>query len=652
MLSSLGRAARIRFAMGLAGALSLVVPLMVVSAGDRSVAVADTPAWTRVATVSGRTPATQPVTVSLWLAVRDEAGLANLARSVSTPGSASYGHYISADDFHQRFSPSAAAVDAIAMHLRLHHLAVTEIPDNRLYVTATGRAADVESAFAVHLMQYRLGSEERRAPQESATLPARLASLTVGVTGLSSGDQLARPDHVDGHAGFPAALNVGHPCSNFWGEVTANAQPPAFGHHLPYAVCGYAGSALRTAYGVDHAVAQGNDGSGQTVAIVDAYASPTMAADLTTYSGRHGLAALAGQQYSELLPRSFFPPALHGCQTPDDWSVEEALDVETVHTMAPGSRILYAAGRDCSDQSLLAAENSVIDKHLASIISNSWGGVGDIDQLPVSLQQAYTHTFLQAAAEGIGVFFSSGDAGDELVATGIRTVDFPASDPWITAVGGTSLGIDRQGQRLFETGWSTSRSDLLNGSWSPSAPGAWIYGAGGGTSTVFPQPPYQKGVVPGSIARFGAVAKPGRAVPDIAMDADPSTGFTLGQTVQFPDNSVRYAEGRIGGTSLACPMMAAMEALADQSSGKPHGFANPAIYRLVGTPALHDISAPPSPLAVVRADYVNAIDPTKGVVYSLRALGTPTSIWARPGYDDVTGVGTPQGATYITMLGR
>ncbi|HEY6378932.1 MAG TPA: S8 family serine peptidase, partial [Candidatus Dormibacteraeota bacterium] len=240
--------------------------------------------------------------------------------------------------------------------------------------------------------------------------------------------------------------------------------------------------------------------------------------------------------------------------------------------------VVYVGGQDCTDQSLIAAENKVIDRHLANIVSNSWGSVGDINQLPADLQHAYTHTFIQAVVEGIGVYFSSGDSGDEIVNTGgFRTVDFPASDPWVTAVGGTSLAVGKNNNYLFETGWSTGRSVLVNGVWTPAPPGSYLYGAGGGTSEVFAQPVYQKGTVPASISKFFGPGTgiggdtPGRAVPDVAMDADPNTGFTFGQTVAFPDGTVKYAESRIGGTSLASPLFAGMMALADMVFGAPHG---------------------------------------------------------------------------------
>jgi subtilase family serine protease len=115
---------------------------------------------------------------------------------------------------------------------------------------------------------------------------------------------------------------------------------------------------------------------------------------------------------------------------------------------------------------------------------------------------------------------------------------------------------------------------------------------------------------------------------------------------------VKYSEYRIGGTSLASPVMAGIEALADQAWGRPHGFANYQIYRLAGTPSFHDIVSPNQTKYVVRRDFANTVDASDGLVTSLRALNQTESLVVQRGYDDVTGVGTPNGMNYILRLGR
>ena len=155
-------------------------------------------------------------------------------------------------------------------------------------------------------------------------------------------------------------------------------------------------------------------------------------------------------------------------------------------------------------------------------------------------------TFIQGALEGMSFLFSSGDSGDETLGTTTRTAtpDWPASSPWVTAVGGTSLAVGQSNNYLFETAWGTKRN-LLNCtgrlSTDPNKPDAWcatetyLYGSGGGTSRLFAQPSYQQGIVPAAIAnRWGPAS---RAVPDVSADGDLNTGFLVGQTQQFSDGT-------------------------------------------------------------------------------------------------------------------
>jgi subtilase family serine protease len=269
--------------------------------------------------------------------------------------------------------------------------------------------------------------------------------------------------------------------------------------------------------------------------------------------------------------------------------------------------------------------------------------------VPADTLQAYTATFVQAALEGIGVFFSSGDDGDDSGDTedGSAVVDFPSSHPLVTSVGGTSLAVTKSNGYGFETGWATGTSGLSadGTAWDPPFPGSWLYGAGGGVSSLFAEPSYQFGTVPNGLA------KGHRAVPDIAMDGDPQTGMLVGETQTFPDGSVKYGEYRIGGTSLSSPLYAGVEALADQAAGHPHGFANPAIYRQNGS-VLHDVKGKSPVPALVRVNYNNSVDDSDGITPLLRSLDDEAqSIHLAPGWDTITGVGTPNGPGYVLGLG-
>ena len=262
----------------------------------------------------------------------------------------------------------------------------------------------------------------------------------------------------------------------------------------------------------------------------------------------------------------------------------------------------------------------VVDNHLAQIVSNSYGFNGE--NLPFGFINPLNDTFIQAVAEGIGVYFSSGDFGDETQVLGFASTDWPAASPWVTAVGGTSLGVSAANTRAIETGWGESNYDC-----DPTTRVCtftnWRLGAGGGVSCLFSRPSYQDGVVTitaGPTTQCEGFA--GRAVPDVAALANIQTGFLVGQTQTFPDcpggAPSCYDEYRVGGTSVSCPIIAGIMALSDQKKGgAPRGFANPFFYGLPST-AFTDITSVKT--AVARRNFNNSVDATDGTADKLRTF--------------------------------
>jgi subtilase family serine protease len=241
----------------------------------------------------------------------------------------------------------------------------------------------------------------------------------------------------------------------------------------------------------------------------------------------------------------------------------------------------------------------------------------------------------------------------------------------VTAVGGTSLEVGATGNRAGEVGWSTGKSILCadvtvkncGSSTTIVTPLGFNAGGGVGTSYTYLQPSYQAGVVPAALALrnenlFGP--QPLRVVPDISMDADAQTGFLIGLTQTFPNGSTHYGQFKEGGTSLASPLLAGVIADADQAAGASLGFLNPTLYSVeVAHPgAFNDILPPahPNASAVIRVDYANTQNAADGYNVSLRVLdyeGLETycddtgncasrdvSVWAAPGYDGLTGLGS------------
>ncbi|MFJ4929911.1 protease pro-enzyme activation domain-containing protein [Streptomyces sp. NPDC088736] len=615
----------------LAGALALGIPAAHAATGPSRHTLAGTkPAWATAKADKGAASDSSQVSARVYFAGRDAAGLAAYAKAVADPASASYGKYLTAAQTQARFGATKAQVTAVTSWLKSAGLKVTGTTQH--YVSVTGDVAAAEKAFGTQLHNYTKGSRTYRAPAGSASVPAALNGAVLTVTGLDNAphkathnDTLPPPDAVFRNAG---------PFSSYYGSKTASTLPSAYGKKIPYAVQGYTGRQLRAAYGAGK-----QTGKGVRVAITDAYASPTIAFDAASYAKKHGDAKYSTSQLRQVLPGTYTKTEECGAA---GWYGEETLDVEAVHAVAPGANITYVGAASCYDDDLLDSLSKIVDGHLADIVSNSWGDI-EANQTP-DLAAAYDQVFQFGAVEGIGFYFSSGDNGDEVANTGTKQVDTPANSAWVTAVGGTSLAVGKNDKYLFETGWGTEKASLAadGKSWT-GFPGAFTSGAGGGTSKTVAQPFYQKGVVPNALAKADGTT-PMRTVPDISAIADPNTGFRVGQTQTFPDGSQQYSEYRIGGTSLAAPVIAAVQALAQEArGGKAIGFANPSIYAKYGSKAYHDVTDNPtgSGLAVARVDFANSFDASEGLLTSVRSLGKDSSLSAVKGYDDVTGVGSP-----------
>jgi subtilase family serine protease len=644
--------------LGSAGAASPSVPL------DGSVLPS-----ARVAANSPAVPRSERIRFQVQLRLRDQAGADALALAVSTPGNAQYRKYLTPDQYRARFAPTPASVDKVSAWLAAQGLKVTAVPANRAFIEAEGSAAQVETAFQTSLVTVDSNGQQRRVNTAAPAVPATLIGSVDGVTGLS--DVQMKPTHVGGADEAPAnasaqaaeaaaaaagtnappspGFRVAPPCSAFWNEQQATDLPPYdnYPNPLPWAPCGYTPDQLRSGYGVAAVLASGIDGSGVTVAIVDAYASPTIVTDATTYAQRHDPThPFNRSQFSQKAYRPFYDGGPNKCNA-SGWYGEETLDVEAVHSMAPGANIYYVGVKSCNSVDFIPALNDLVDGHKADIVSNSYGNAGESTEAD---RNATVRIHTQAAIQGIGFYYSSGDSGDESnsgYGGPIPAADFPASSPLATAVGGTSLGVDASGNVVLERGWTTGVSgfDPATRTYTPGPRGDFLYGAGGGPSRVYAQPDYQKGVVPNNIAT--SIGQPKRrVVPDVGMVGDPNTGFLVGQTQTFPEG-VSYDEYRIGGTSLSSPLFAGIMALADQQAGAHHGFANPFLYSLAGSTALRDITPGPKS-AVARNNFNNSVDPTNGVSTSVRTIDADLqSLRTLNGYDTLTGLGAPNGASFV-----
>jgi subtilase family serine protease len=613
----------------------------------------------------GAVVGSQAVDFEILLALPDQAAVQREIQALSTPGSATFRKYLTPAQFQQTFSPSPAAVGAVESWIEGAGLTVKQIAPSRLYVEVAGTVAQAERLVGTSLHTFAYQGNDLTAPVGDYSIPTSLTGTVAGIVNLDDSG-MARPASSSTGApvtaeassakpdstlpGPPSGVHYGvQPCSQYYGQKTATTLPEAYGKHWPYTICGYNADQYEKAFGLYQGIQKGIDGKGVTVAITDAYAAPTILSDADTWSIQNDLATFAPGQFSQLTPPANGYNQEHACG-PQGWYGEETLDVESVHAMAPGANVLYVGGSNCSN-GLNTAWASIIDKHLASVITDSWTsgfGPGNETSLPPAVVAFYHEYLEEAATTGITVMFSSGDDGDLAGVTGTREVALPASDPYATGVGGTSTEIGDTGQIVFQSGWSNFYSQLDDNMWTPAPPGVYSSGSGGGTSVLYAQPFYQRGVVPYRMSEYFSKT-PMRTVPDVAMPGDPNTGLRIGETQQFPDGTY-YATYRLGGTSLSSPLFAGVVADAVQYNHAAIGFINPLLYSNVDTSAITDVLATRGPQSTVRTNLTDPQLLTSPKLYVLQTIGVPTTIRTGPGYDDMTGVGTPNGLYFLEAM--
>src|SRR6266545_994549 len=611
------------------------------SAGaGRSIIAGTVPPWARASSLIGAANTGSQIGFRVYLGWHDQAALASFIKSVSDPTSANYGQFLTAAQFRARYAPSRADANAVASWLTSQGFQLVYIPANNHFVSVKGTVGRASKAFGVQFGMYRVGGTTLRSPSSNISVPSSSAALV-------------RTNHVsaDPNAGPAAAFVNAPPCSAYWAEKTdasdpspAVTSPSGYADPLPWAPCG------------DTTL----DGTGQTIGVIDAYASPTILQDANQWSANRGIPRFGtpgGGSLTQIVAPGVYNLPENPAQDPQGWYGEETLDVEAEHGMAPNAHIVYVGSAN-NYADLDAAMNHFVDLHLGQAVSNSYGFRSE--QLPSGYIIPFEQTLMQGAAEGIGIYFSSGDDNDETEVIGYSSVDWPASSPWVTAVGGTSLAVGASNNYMFETGWGTTRNRWntscstttpKTNTWCPAPPDAtWLYGSGGGVSCVFARPTYQSALTATAGSKTLCSGFAGRAVPDIAAFGDPNTGYLIGQTQRFPNHTTSYSEYRIGGTSLSSPIFTGLMALADQKLGHPHGFANYAIYQ--NGASFRDVTDPASTVAILRNDFCNNVDATQncaaaatfGVITSLRTMNQTLTLQTAPGWDDVTGFGTPTAA--------
>ena len=421
----------------------------------------------------------------------------------------------------------------------------------------------------------------------------------------------------------------------------------------------------QAAYRLAPLYAQGLTGAGQTIAIVDSFGSDTIAHDLHVYNQAFGLQPMCGEEgvtcapgmpkFTQLSlqgsPATKAPPPTSKSPAQEDksaWALEVSLDVETAHAIAPMANIILVTTPTAETlgvqgfPQMMAAEDYIVQNHLAAVISMSLGAAEESfasTQSLLNLRYAFTH----AAQNGVTVLAASGDGGTENgkknpVGKGgsvipFPTVGWPASDPLVTGIGGTYLCTNANaaanGPRVVTGGPPVSCA-----SHPGEAEVGWTF-SGGGFSHVFAKPTYQNVLPAGSTAITTT-----RGVPDVAFQASAGTGALVYITLP-PDGNSGLICGSlpcstgwydIGGTSLSTPQWAGLIAIAAQLNGGGLGPINSALYKIGANPAryaqdFYDITSG-----------LNQADPA--------VPGYP----ATAGWDPITGLGSPNAANLIPDL--
>ncbi len=630
--------------------------------------------WVKNATLKSSASASATVTISVNLALNNLAGLKSFVAEVSNPAGREYGQYLSTEQFASRYAPAAADVAAVEKLLEQAGMKNINVGPHGVYVSATATVAQIRKAFNVSQNLYAYKGFTLRANKEAPTVPAALAGKIVFIGGLDDTGLMRKPFHRSimqgelvapksaeaaspGTAAVtppPVAASNGSPYCNHTfgaGKLVAELSTPTdvYGASIPWLGCGYTTAQVRSAYGLDRVT---YDGTGVTVAIVDAFASPTIVNDIHDYSVNNKLPKIeVGVNFTQIIPEGIYSVSPSAPCGPYGWWEEESLDVSAVHSSAPGAKIVYVGSEDCATSLDVAFFNTLYN-HVADVVTDSWGDGGEA--IAPGDQQSYDQALMAGAAQGISVLFSSGDDGDLDALNGVASGSWPATSAYATGVGGTTLLLKDTTGAKAEYGWGNYRAFLsdatVNSAKSVTTSGvetttaygytfdnySFYAGSGGGISLLEAQPSYQAKAVPASLATSLNLASgyvetlpnPQRVSPDIAMLGDPYTGFIYGETFTIAGNAIadkgcapstkttEYCQTSIGGTSVASPWMAGVLAVLNSkriATGEPLvGFANPLLYGIGsesnGThfgDAINQVIAPTTPVALLRGYEAN-----------------------------------------------
>jgi subtilase family serine protease len=637
----------------------------------------NTPPFVRTAPEIGPADPSQTIQITVWLKVHNREHLDSVAEALYDPSSPQYRAWLSFAQIATNYGPTAQEANVVKEFLSAHHLSIVLADPNNFFVRAQGSIAQVSATFRVQLNNFKVNGQVVRANTTDPYIEGAAAAFVHLISGLSNQQSEIVPIQRSAPSASarsvqstvtPSTSSLGSFFSSncFHGAVTevltTNGGLPAatYAGNLYDSTniggCGYTPPEIYTAYNLSALYKKGYDGSGQTIVIFEICNTATIKSDANAFSAQFGLPALTSANFSVIE---------YPIQSPCDYpSVEESLDVEWAHAIAPGANITVLVTPNVSDsgfpQDIDIALLYAVSNHLGNVISFSYG-LPEVYFAPADLDQTNLLTQI-AAISGVSANFSSGDSGDYTEFGIPATVEYPASTQYGTAVGGISLALNSSNAIKWQSGWGTNLN-LLDDSGLVSDPplGSFSGGSGGGPSAFFSKPGFQN-QLPGSF----------RLLPDISWIADPYTGVVVDTTFNGVYPPREWFP--IGGTSVACPMFSALWAIANQEAGTPLGQAARYVYSMPSS-TITDIVPVGSSTNVTgtitntsgitsysASDLAQPLDgttvfydalwnvPLNQNLVELVTFGTDTHLQTAPGWDDVTGIGVPKPKAFANFF--
>jgi kumamolisin len=504
------------------------------------------------------------------------------AQSKQKPGERTY---LTREEHAERHGADPADIAKVEAFARENGLRVTDTNAAQRTVTLSGTAPAYSKAFGVDLKMYKSGDVAYRGREGDILIPENLQGIVTSVIGLDN-RPFAKP-HYRIRRGTARAAGVGATAD----RSTASASVPA----------GFTPPQLASLYSFPKNL----DGTGQTIAILE-LGGGFHPAELTTYFQNLGIATPPSVTAATYTNGGTNSPGTNALD-PNNPDVEVMLDIEVSGSIAPGAKIVVYFAPDTTDQSFLGVMNAILTDTVnkPNIVSISWGGPED--EATAQFRNEFDQLLQSAASLGVTICVAAGDNGSADFAADDPNwdkkahVDFPASDPFVLACGGTQLTASSTAITK-EVVWDDGKND----------------GTGGGVSRFFALPSYQQNAgVPPAADPTGPVM---RGVPDVAGDAAPASGYRIiCDGTSFPDPSQGIPP--VGGTSAVAPLWAGLLARINQGLGKPVGFINPLLYAAPANATFHDITQ-----------------------------GNNGDYKAGTGWDACTGLGTPNGQNLLQAL--